>query len=198
MIFTLLSHEWKSFWRSRGSSQGLVIQIFIGFFAIYLLMVAISVGVFLKTIIEKTFPGQDVVLVFCGFILYYFFVDILFRFLMQELPTLTIQRYLTQNIRRSQLIRFLNVRSVFNFFNLLPLLLFLPFTVVTIAVKYGAAASASFFITIFSLTIFNHFLILFVKRKTIVNSWWLVIFFGVIGTLGFCDYLHVFSLSYFF
>ena len=196
MLFTLLSHEWKSFWRSRSAGKSLAVQIFLGFIGLYLLMVAISVGIFLKTFIEKGFSGQDTVLVFCGFILYYFFVDILFRFFVQELPTLSIQPYLGQNIRRSQLIQFLNVRSIFNFFNLLPLLLFLPFTIVTITAKYGAAASASFFISIFALTLFNHFLVLFIKRKTIVNSWWLVIFFVVIAVLGLCDYFKLFSLSH--
>src|SRR5271170_1571788 len=132
MLLTVLSHQWKSFWRSRSAGKGLAVQLFLGFLILYLLAVAVSLGFYLNSFIQKVFPGQDVILVFCGFILYYFFIDILLRFLLQDLPTLTIQPYLVQNIRRSQLIRFLNTRSLFNFFNLLPLLLFVPFTVVVI------------------------------------------------------------------
>jgi uncharacterized protein DUF5687 len=196
MLLTLLSHQWKSFWRSRSAGKGLVVQLFLGFLILYLLAVAVGVGFYLQTFIQQVFPGKDVILVFCGFILYYFFIDILMRFLLQDLPTLTIQPYLTQNIKRSQLIRFLNIRSLFNFFNLLPLLLFVPFSVVVIGVKYGAAASAGFWVSIFFLTVFNHFFILYIKRKTIVNSWWLAGFFVVITSFGLCDYFNIFSVTH--
>ena len=61
--------------------------------------------------------------VFCSFILFYFAVDIIIRFFWQELPALAIQPYLLQNIRRKQLIAFLNIRSLFSFVNVLPFLL---------------------------------------------------------------------------
>ncbi len=195
MLITLLSHQWKSFWRSRSAGKGLAVQLFLGFLVLYLLAVAVGLGFYLNTFIQKTFPGKDVVLVFCGFILYYFFADILMRFLLQDLPTLTIQPYLIQNIKRRQLISFLNIRSLFNFFNLLPLLLFIPFSVVIIGGKFGAAASAGFLISIFFLTVFNHFLILYIKRKIIVNAWWMVGFFVVFVGLGLCDYFNIFSLT---
>ncbi len=196
MILTLLSHQWKSFWRSRSAGKGLAVQIFLGFITLYLLGVAIILGFSLKTIIQKVFPGQQVIPVFCGFILYYFFIDILMRFLLQDLPTLTVQPYLVQNIRRSQLIRFLNIRSLFSLFNLLPLLLFVPFTLVVIGSNYGTMASAAFLISIFFLALFNHFLILFIKRKVIINSWWMAGFFLVIAGLGLCDYFKIFSFSH--
>lgn len=195
MILTLLSHQWKSFWRSRSAGKGLAVQLFLGFLILYLLSVAIGLGFYLNSFIQTLFPGKDSITVFCGFILYYFFIDILMRFLLQDLPTLTIQPYLVQNIRRRQLIRFLNYRSLFNFFNLVPLLLFVPFSVVVIGARFGVLSSAGFLISILFLTIFDHFFILYLKRKIIVNGWWLVGFFLVLAVLWLCDYFGVFSLS---
>lgn len=194
LLLTLLSHQFKSFWRSRNAGKSLAIQIFIGFIVLYLLSVSIAAGLYLGQGLEKFFPGQDVVRLFCGLLLYYFCFDILLRYMMQDLPTLAIQPYLVQNIRRRQLIRFLNLRSLFTVINLLPLILFLPFTIRYIGPLYGYGTVVGFAVALVLLTIFNHFLVLYIKRKTILSSWWLVGFFALIAGLGLCDYFKVFSL----
>jgi len=194
VIRILLNHQWKSFWRSRNAGKSLALQIVIGFFTVYLLFSAIAMGFMLQKLLTNFFPGQDIIKIFCGFILYYFLSDVLIRFMIQDLPTLTIQPYLVQNIRRSQLIRFLNVRSMITAINFVPLFLFIPFTIMVIAPKYGGLTAFAFIISIVSFTLFNHFIILYVKRKSIINSWWYVIFFGVIGAFAAADYFHFFSL----
>jgi hypothetical protein len=197
VIRTLLSHQWKSFWRSRNSGKSLAMQIVIGFFTLYLLVSALGIGFFLKKIIIQLFPGQEPTGVFCGFILYYFAFDILMRFQFQDLPTLTVQPYLTQNIRRNQLIKFLNIRSLFTILNIFPVLLFVPFTIIAILPRYGLLPTISFILAILLLTIVNHFLILFVKRKSIINSWWYVGFFAVIALFMAADYFKVLPISRF-
>lgn len=195
MLLTLLSHQWKSFWRSRNAGKNLAVQIFMGFISLYLLLSALAIGFFLQKLIKELYPGQDISTVFCGFILYYFSFDILVRFLMQDLPTLSIQPYLIQNIRRSQLIRFLNVRSLFTILNLVPILLFVPFTLTNIAPVHGTLAATGFIISILALIVFNHFIVLFIKRKSIISSWWYVGFFLVIAAFITTDYFNLFSLS---
>jgi len=195
VITTLLNHQWKAFWRSRNAGKNIAMQIFMAFIIVYLLATAIVLGFSVSTIINKAFPNQDPEKVFCGFILYYFLFDMLFRFLWQELPTLSIQPYLAQNIQRKQLTRFLNIRSLFTFLNLLPILLFIPFAVSSIFQTDGSAAAIAFIICIISLTCFNHFTILFIKRKTIINGWWLVAFFVTIALCMAGDYFNVFSVS---
>lgn len=193
MILTLLSHQWKAFWRSRSAGKNLAAQIFIGFIVVYLLGCAFFLGLSFRYFLPNLFPGQDIINTFCGLILYYFLVDILMRFLIQELPVLSVQPYLGQNIRRDQLVRFLNVRSLFHFLNLLPLFIFIPFIVTAIGAAHGTLVAACFTISILAFTLFNHFLILYVKRKTIINSWWLVGFLGAIGILVALDYFHILS-----
>jgi len=193
MILTLLSHQWKAFWRNRSAGKNLAVQIFIGFIVLYLLGCALLVGLSFRHFLPKIFPGQDIIMTFCGLILYYFSIDILTRFMLQELPVLSIQPYLVQNIRRRQLVRFLNVRSLFHFLNLLPLFIFIPFIVTVIGPAHGSLVAACFTIGILAVTFFNHFLILYIKRKTIINSWWLVGFLGAVGMLIALDYFHIFS-----
>jgi len=194
MILILLSHQWKAFWRSRSAGKSLVVQFFLGFLILYLLASALVLGFAVRHLLTRLFSGQDIVKIFCGFVLYYFFVDLPIRFMMQELPVLSTQPYLAQNIRRRSLVLFLNIRSLFHFLNLVPILLFVPFAITAIAEAYGPLTTAAFIGSILSLTVFNHFLILYVKRKTIINSWWLAGFLGVVGVLVALDYFHVFSL----
>ncbi|MBC7652691.1 MAG: hypothetical protein H7101_13180, partial [Deinococcales bacterium] len=195
MIYLLLSHQWKAFWRSRNAGKSIAIQIFIGFLTLYFLAVALILGFTLGKIIKQVLPGQDVVTAFCGFILYYFSFDILLRFMLQELPTVAVQPYLAHNIKRKQLVNFLNVRSLFTFLNLLPLILFIPFSITTIGKAHGALVALGFVISIVALCVSNHFLILFIKRKTVISSWWMVGFFVAVVLFMAGDYFQIFSVQ---
>ncbi|HUB61349.1 MAG TPA: DUF5687 family protein [Puia sp.] len=195
MILTLLSHQWKAFWRSRSAGKNLATQLVIGFLALYLLACALFLGFSFRHLLPELFPAQNIIKAFCGLILYYFMVDILTRFLVQELPVLAVQPYLAQDIRRRQLVRFLNLRSIFHFLNLLPIFIFIPFVITVIGPAYGPLAAACLVVAILAAILFNHFLVLYVKRQTIINSWWLVGLLGAVGILITLDHFHVFSIS---
>ncbi len=194
VIFTLLHHQWKSFWRSRSVGRNVTMQIFIGFIVLYIAGIAIFLGFSLHETLSKSFPKKDVINIFLGLILYYFSFDFIFRFIFQNLPTLAIQPYLVLNIQRNKLVQFLNWRSLFSVFTVIPLLLFLPFIVSVISQKYGQPVSLALIVTIISLTFFNHFVVLFIKRKTILSQWWLIGFFMVILLVVAADYFQLFSL----
>lgn len=195
MVLTLISHQWKSLIRSRSAGRNIAMQIFIGFILLYLLAAAVLLGISVGAILKKQFPGQDTINIFCGFILYYFLFDIIMRFMLQDLPTLAIQPYLIQNIRRRVLVGFLNIRSLFSFFNLLPLILFIPFAVTDITARYGAGITSVFIANIIALCIGNHFLVLFIKRKTIINNWWLTGFLLVVVLFVAADHFNIFSVN---
>ena len=183
MILTLLSHQWKSFWRGRGVSKSIAMQVFMGFIILYLMAICLVLGFALGHLLSRS-PGQDTVKVYCGLILYYFALDLVMRFLFQELPILSTQPYLAQNIRRSQLVAYLNARSLFHFLNILPLVIFIPFIFTNIVPAYGAAAATAVAVSILSMTVFNHFFMLYVIRRSVLNAWWLAGFFSAMG--GFC------------
>ena len=173
----------------------MAIRIFVGFILLYFFSIAIILGLQLRLIFEKLDPGRDAIQIFCGLLLYYFAFDIIARFLLQDLPTLTIKPYLIQPIRRKELVRFLNIRSLFSFFNLIPILLFFPFILTAIATKFGSGTAVLFLITMSAFILTNHYLILYLKRKMELNNGWLVGFFLVCVVIGLADYYKIFSLS---
>ena len=194
-LSTFLSHQWLNFWRSRNANRSLALQIVVGFFYLLIFLEIAGLGIFLPLIIRETLPGRDPIIVFTSYIIYYFLIGLLMRFQMQELPSLSIQPYLTQNIKRKMMLRFLNVRSLVHIINFLPLFVFIPFTITEIAPIYGSTAATCFLIAMFSLVINNHFLSMFIKRKTGQNSWWLLIITVIIVALKGIDYLHILSLG---
>lgn len=197
MLSTFLSHQWKAFWRSRNKAGSITAQIVLGFFMLYFLVVAIGVGFWMTTIIEKVMPGINPTVVFNGLILYYFLLDLAVRIQMQDLPTLSIVPYLHLKISRKTIVNFLNLRSLFSFFNILPLFIFLPFIFINISTSSGAISVVAYSISILGLIIFNNFLVLYVKRRAINNV--MIFAIGVLVVLGLAasDYYGLISIRNF-
>lgn len=195
MLLTFLNHQRKDFWRSRNKAGSLAAQLLLGFFMLYLLVVAVGVGLMMTTIIGKIFPDKNVIEVFNGFILYYFLIDIAVRTQMQELPTLSIVPYLHLKIRRKTIVNFLNIKSLFSFYNLLPLFIFIPFCLIKVGESNGALTAAMYVLSILSLTVFNNYLVLYLKRKAINNIGYFAFIIGFVAVLAALDYFKVASVS---
>ncbi len=194
-LSVFLSHQWKSFWRARNANKSLVLQIILGIFYLLIFLEVAGLGIALPFLIQEKMPGKDPVALFCSYIIYYFLLGLLFRFQLQELPSLSIQPYLTQNIKRSSMLRFLNVRSLVHVINFLPLFIFIPFSLVDILPVYGALTTACFIITMLALVINNHFLNMYIKRKSLSSSWWFVVIVAVIAFLKALDYFKLLSFE---
>lgn len=194
MLFSLIVNETKKIIRSRHSGASLFGQIFLGLLIVYLLSSAILLGAILDSILYKLTPGKEFD-TFCGILFYYFLIDIPIRYWFQELPTLSVKPYLIQNVKKSQLIRFLNLRSLLSLFNLIPLVLFIPFMVGTVLAKFGASVFIAFLVCLFFLMLANHFMVIYLKRKSIINSKWLFGFVLLIVTIILCNANNVFSIS---
>lgn len=190
-LSTFLSHQWISFWRARNANKSLALQIILGIFYLFIFIEVAGLGIVLPYLIQESMPGKDPAVVFCSYIIYYFLIGLLFRFQLQELPSLSIQPYLAQNIKRSSMLRFLNVRSLFHVINFLPLFVFIPFTLVILVPGYGGWSAVCFLIALFSLVANNHFLNMFIKRKSVSNSWW---FLGIVILLGIFKALDYYKL----
>ncbi|MBC7689308.1 MAG: hypothetical protein H7211_14150, partial [Aquabacterium sp.] len=194
-ISVFLHHQWLSFWRGRNANKSLAIQIILGLFYLLIFLEVAGLGVLLPYLIQEKLPGKDPVVVFTSYIIYYFLVGLLVRFQLQELPSLSIQPYLTKNIRRQTMLRFLNIRSLVHIINFLPLFIFIPFTVVVIAPAYGGFAAACFLVAMLALVVNNHFFTMYIKRKTINNSWFFFAVLLLIAALKGLDYIHLLSFE---
>ncbi|MBB2151018.1 DUF5687 family protein [Pedobacter gandavensis] len=195
MLSTFLDHQWKAFWRSKNKGGTIATQLLIGFVVLYLLGVAIFLGIGLEGFITQIFPKKDVFEVFNGLILYYFAIDFLMRIQLQDLPTMSIVPYLHLRIPKRKIVNFLNVSALFSAFNVLPLFLFLPFCATAISGVYGPLTALMYVIAIFSLMIFNNYAALYVKRLSIQNLKLVPILLLCIVGLGLLEYFKIFSIA---
>ncbi|WP_316797080.1 DUF5687 family protein [Pedobacter agri] len=194
MLSTFLSHQRKSFWRSRNRGGSIATQVLMGFFMLYFLAVAVGVGLGMTVFLPKIFKGVDIITSFNGIILYYFALDFVMRLQLQELPTLSIIPYLHLKVPKSKIIGFLNIKALFSAFNLWPILLFFPFIFMEIADEYGAFAVLMYIISILSITLFNNYLILYIKRKSITNVYYTLVGFVIIAIFAAFEYFKLISL----
>ncbi|MEJ5993556.1 DUF5687 family protein [Pedobacter sp. Du54] len=194
MLSTFLNHQWKDFWRSRNRGGSIAAQILLGFFMLYFLALAVAAGFGMPFLLPKIFPNQDVIKSFNGLILYYFALDFLLRLQLQELPTLSIIPYLHLNITKKKIINFLNVKALFSGFNIMPIFIFFPFCFMTIIGLQGYFAGLMYIIAILSITVFNNYLILYIKRKSITNLIYTVSGFILIGGFAALEYYKVISI----
>jgi hypothetical protein len=194
-LSTFLRHQWLSFWRARNANKSLALQIILGVFYFLIFLEIAALGLALPFIINEYMPGKEPIALFCSYIIYYFLIGLLIRFQMQELPSLSIQPYLTQNIKRSSMLRFLNARSLVHVFNFLPLFVFIPFTIVVIAPKFGGIAALCFIVSILALVFNNHFLNMYIKRKSASNSFWFITIVLTLAGLKALDYYKLLSFE---
>lgn len=195
MLVVFLSHQWKAFWRSKNRGLSIAAQIFLGLAVLYLLALAILAGIGMELIITKLFPDTDVFYVFNGFILYYFAIDFLMRLQLQELPTLSITPYLHLKITRQKIVTFLNIRSLFSAFNILPLFIFIPFCSTSIAQVYDPFVAFMYVLSIISICLLNNYMAMYIKRLINVNIKIIMIVVAVLAALALLEYFKIFSLT---
>jgi hypothetical protein len=195
MLNTFLGHQWKGFFRARGKGTSIAVQIIMGLLIVYLLGCALVFGIFMDNLIQHFMPGRPVMEVFNGLILYYFALEFLSRMQIQELPTLAIVPYLHLRIPKRKLVNFLNIRALFSAFNIFPLVLFFPFIFMNVMESYGSFAGWMYLLAVVSLSVFNNYLALYVKRLSISNTRFVIAGFLVLIGLGLLEYFKVFSIA---
>ena len=195
MLWKLLKLEWLGFRRAPHWGQSMAVNVIMGFFAVYMLLTALALGFTGGYILEETFPGENVIHKFNGFFVYYLLMDIWVRFLMQKFPSFSLSKYLTLNIKKSTLSRFLLTKSIFSFFNLLPLFVIVPFFFTNVVGGLGSSKAMLWLVTMVIFIFINNFLSFWLDRTA--NKQPLIVFLvlATISGLIYLEYKGIFSLS---
>ena len=180
----------SSFWQ-----KNLILNIIIGIFLLFMLAELFAVGLFLEQILIKTGKGVPPEQVLNKALIYYFLVTFMLRFFIQELPTMEITPLLHLPVKKRHLSLFLNYRSLLSFFNFLPFLLFLPFAVHYLPVHFTAFRAFTWFAALFFFEMSSNFLLIRVKRKSVVTPSVVLIILGIALILGLVEKFGIFSLS---
>jgi len=196
MLFRIfLDQQWKEYIRSSIWQRNLVTNIFIGFFLLLMISYLLMLGIFIDPILRKVFPEDDPVAIFNGIIIYYLGFDLLVRYLMQSLPTFAIESYLHLPIRKSTMVHFVIAKSIFHILNFLPLLVFLPFALISVTQSYSSLSTLGWIIAVIFLIFNNNFLATYFKRQ-LVSKPLITLFAGVVLiSLAILDHFNVIKLS---
>jgi hypothetical protein len=162
---TLFTLAWRETIRSAYWGKSLATNIGLGFLALYFSASFLVLGFAIPEILTKDFPNTDPVSKFNSVLLAYLGIDLIIRQLMQKLPTVSFKPLLLQNIRRRTIADYLMIRSVFNFFNVLPFFLVIPVTIKLVAETHSGTATAAWFLSLLILIFSNHFLAIYLKWR---------------------------------
>ncbi|MEJ6981085.1 DUF5687 family protein [Pedobacter sp. P351] len=194
-----LQHQWLAFWRSKNTGKSIIVSILLALTMLYLFANLLIASFFLDKILDKVFPERSMMDAFNGLLLYYFLFDLLMRFQLQELPTLSVKPYLNLPISRNQIVNYLSITSLWSGFNLSPFLLTVPFLMKVLLFEGRVLEFLGTLISIAGLTLFNHFFSIWLKRKVNMNAWFILAFFctlaGIILLDFYSDYISISRVS---
>ncbi len=191
--------EWKSFLRSASFGKSLGLKILMAFLALYFSAMFLFFGIALFPVLKKLYPEQDPLMVVNGFALAYFTFELIFRFLLQTLPVMDIKSLMVLPIKKKSVVHFVLFKSLYSFYNLLPLLLIVPFGLYCIVKQgYSLYGMLGWMTAMYSLTLCMNFLNFIIKKRFTENLKALipVVATGII--IGLLDYFKLFDISGYF
>jgi len=191
----LFSFAWRESIRSAYWGKSLATTIGLTFIALYFSAVFLVLGFNIPDILTKNFPDADPVSKFNSFVLGYFAFELIFRQLMQKLPTISFKPFIILNIRRRKIVNYLMVRSLFNLFNLLPFFLIIPVTFKLLIGVYSGLETAAWFLSMFMLIFGSHFLAIFLKWWFNEAEYGFFILLAIFAGLFAINYYEILDLS---
>lgn len=195
MIATFISHLFKSFFRSSSVGKDLAIQIVLGFIALALGAYSLSLGFALEKIIVNMLKQSDAIAFLNGLLIYYFIGGFITRYFIQSLPALDVQPYLHLPVPRSKVINFLLGKSLIHIINVFVFLLFTPFALTAIARDHGIVQALIWLLSLWLLSLINHFLLILIKRSPAQRVWGLLAILIICALFACIDYFGWFKLS---
>ena len=180
-MIELLIHQWKEKIRSPFWQKSIILNIVLGILGLYLLLNFVMIGYFADVILKKVFVNSDVVESFARVLFYYFAFDLIIRFFVQQVPTLSIQPYLSLPIKKAKLLHYPLIKSIPDFMNILALLLILPFFVKVVCATKTPLFSLVWIITVISLVAINNYLNFSLKKYFSKRPLLILFFLAIVG-----------------
>ncbi|MGM0634551.1 MAG: DUF5687 family protein [Bacteroidota bacterium] len=190
MITKFLSLEWKQFSRSAYFQKGLFVKILMLLFVLYMALVALFMGAGSFFMVEEL-TDKDPFAFINSFLIYWVLADLSARFFLQQMPVMNIQPLMIIPIQKNKVINFLIAKTVFSFWNLLPLLYFIPFSGVLIYKGYGVVSVLSWMLAMISIALCVNFINFIINK----NNTFFYSLIGVIAVLGSLHYFQIINVE---
>ena len=181
----LFKHYFKQKVRTWFWKKNVLSLIFTIIGGLYFLLIALSVGILADVFLNELAPDKEPTRLFLKYVFIYHLIDILIRFKFQEIAILNPEPYRTLPIPKRKLYSFPMITSHFSFFNLLALIILLPFTITNIWVKIGPLQTILWWVFLFSVVLTINYLSvtlkLFMRKYTV---WGYVLYFVILGYIA--------------
>ena len=195
MIKLFLSLEWKGFFRSADFGKGLALKVLMGFFALYLVGMFLLIGVAVYPFLNDKFPDQNPFLTVNSFLFYWLLGDLVLRFFMQKLPVMSVKPLLTLPVKRNQIVNYVLRKSVFSFFNALPLFAIIPFGITLIVNDYPTASVLFWMLALVITTVIINFLNFIIESFSAEYELSFLPIIALVSALSALNYFEIISLS---
>lgn len=172
MILHFLKLEWKQYFRSSYWQKGIALKLILAFFALYLIVSFLSIGVMGYFILKKEFPNEDPLQIVNSYLIFAILGDLIFRYLMQKLPIMNIKPMLILPIKKSILVHYVLGKSSFSFFNIMPLFFYIPFSIVLIKEGYEATNVLGWLLAMLCIIQMNNFINFLINKNNI--AFWII------------------------
>jgi hypothetical protein len=125
------------------------------------------------------------------YLIYYFFIDLGMRLLLQKIPVMNIRPLLVLPFTRPTIVNFSIGKTVLSFFNFLHVFFFLPFTIVLLIEGYDILSVILWHLAMAAIVYSNNFLNIILTNKDNVFA----VFAGIVLVLGGFQYYHFFNIT---
>jgi len=194
-INQFLNLEWKQYFRSAYWQKSIAINILMIFLALYFIGMFLIMGIALYPGLKEAYPDQDPLNIVNSYLFYYILIDIILRFFFQKLPVMSVKPLLTLPVKRSHVVHYVLRKSVFSFFNILPLFAFVPFSVMLLLNGYPLVSVLAWFFTLMVLSLIVNFLNFIIESFSAETELSFLPIILLAGGLYALNYFNILSIS---
>ena len=160
-MYKILINNFKYLFRQTNWTSEVIGKIIIVFIFVYTAIISF----YLSKSLEELFPKQIPVDVVNQYAVYYFATIFFIRLFFQKVPFQAIEYYLHLPIKKSNIIHFLIVRSLLNYYTILSFCLFIPFGLVSVVKNYSLIQAIFWIIFMLSISMLNNYVVLYIKNQ---------------------------------
>lgn len=193
MFKRFLKLEWKSFFRGSSVGLNLLMKIFrmIGIF--YFIFCFAGMAFLAYFYVEKEM-GENPLKMVSRFLIIAWVVDLIFKYIVQQLPTQNIKPFLTLNIPKKVVVNYTLIKTFLSPFSWMNSFFFITFCGIMLFNGYGVLNTISWFVGVSLLFYLNNFLnFLFNDKEKIAIGVGVII--AVVSLLTYYDVIPTLSYS---
>lgn len=189
MFVKFLRLEIKSFFRGTSVGVNLAMKI-LRFMGILYFMACLVGGAFAAFYLVQEKMNADPLKVVSKFMIIVWVVDLIVKYMWQEMSTQNIKPFLTLNISKKTLVNYMLIKTFLSAFSWINSLFFITFSIIALFNGYGFVEVLSWFIGVSLLFYLNNFInILFNNKETIA-----IVIGSIFIGLGLLTYYNIIPL----